>query len=142
MVFAFTTLESFANEVIANEVKATSYKYTATRSTKEAKPGEKFTYGGEALERNVSLNEKLAQVLPDALGVTSPKGLHLWRGYKSLKEWRDRIIHLKSSSWRVRPSRCSTSAKGTRPLRQTPKGSCSWRQERRCSPPLTAQLST
>ena len=92
VVFAFTALESFANEVTAR-----GYKYTTTRSTKRSKSGEKVTYEGEALERNVSLNEKLAQVLPDALGVASPKGLHLWRDYKSLKEWRDRIIHLKSA---------------------------------------------
>lgn len=101
VVFAFTALESFANEVIANEVTARGYTYT-TRSTKKGKPGEKVTYGGEALERNVSLNEKLAQVLPDALGVGSPKGLHHWRDYKSLKEWRDRIIHLKSADRQAR----------------------------------------
>jgi hypothetical protein len=101
VVFAFTALESFANEVIANEVTARGYTYTTTRSTKKAKPGEKVTFGGEALERNVSLNEKLAQVLPDALDVASPKGLHLWRDYKSLKEWRDRIIHLKAADRRA-----------------------------------------
>jgi hypothetical protein len=101
VVFAFTALESFANEVIANEATARGYKYTTTRSTNKAKPGEKVTYEGEALERKVSLNEKLAQVLPDALGVASPKGLHLWRDYKSLKEWRDRIIHLKSADRRA-----------------------------------------
>lgn len=97
VVFAFTALESFANEVIANEVRARGYVYTTTRSTKKGKPGGKVTYSGEALERNLSLNEKLAQVLPDALGVGSPKGLHHWRDYRSLKEWRDRIIHLKSA---------------------------------------------
>jgi hypothetical protein len=97
VVFAFTALESVANEVIANEVRAKGYTYTTTRSTKKGKPGEKVTYSGEALERHVALNEKLAEVLPDALGVRSPKGLALWRDYKSLKEWRDRIIHLKSA---------------------------------------------
>lgn len=95
VVFAFTALESFANEVIANEVRTKGYTYTTTRSMRKGKAGERVMYRGEKIERNVSLNEKLAQVLPDALGVSSPKGLHLWRSYKNLKDWRDRIIHLK-----------------------------------------------
>lgn len=95
VVFAFTALESFANEIIANEIGAKGYAYTTTLAKRKGKRGEKVTYRGDAIERNVSLNEKLAQVLPDALGVSSPKGLHLWRDYKNLKEWRDRIIHLK-----------------------------------------------
>ncbi len=95
VVFAFTALESFANEVIAHAVTENGYSYTTTRSTRQGKPGEKVTYRGEKIERNVSLNEKLVQVLPDALTVDSPKGLHIWRDYKNLKGWRDRIIHLK-----------------------------------------------
>lgn len=102
VIFAFTALESFANEIIANEVNAKGYSYTTTRGAKKGQPGEKVTYRGEAIERNVSLSEKLAQVLPDALDVNSPKGLHLWRDYKSLKDWRDRIIHLKMADRQAR----------------------------------------
>ncbi len=95
-------MESFANEVIANAVTESGYSYTTTRSTRKGKPGQKVTYRGEEIERNVSLSEKLAQVLPDALGVDSPKGLHVWRDYKNLKEWRDRIIHLKMADRQAR----------------------------------------
>lgn len=95
VVFAFTALEAFANEVIANEVAENGYSYTTARARNKAQPGEKVTYRGEAIERSVSLDEKLAQVLPDALNVGSPKGLHIWRDYKNLKRWRDRLIHLK-----------------------------------------------
>jgi len=102
VVFAFTALESFANEVIANEVTSSGYSYATTRATRKGKPGEKVVYRGEAIERNVSLNEKLAQVLPDALSVDSPKGLHVWRDYQNLKKWRDRIIHLKMADRQAR----------------------------------------
>lgn len=86
VVFAFTALESFANEVIPNE-----YTYTTIRGKKR----QKVTYNRDGIERHISLSEKLAQVLPAALSVKSPKGLHVWRDYKKLKEVRDRIIHLK-----------------------------------------------
>lgn len=102
VVYAFTALESFANEVIAGEVSTRGYTYTTTRATKRGEAGERVTYSGEEIERRVSLNEKLAQVLPDALGVSSPKGLHLWRDYRSLKDWRDRIIHLKMADRQAR----------------------------------------
>lgn len=95
VIFAFTALEAFANEVIANEVAENGYSYTTARARNKAQPGEKVTYRGEAIERSVSLDEKLAQVLPDALNVGSPKGLHIWRDHKNLKRWRDRLIHLK-----------------------------------------------
>jgi hypothetical protein len=90
VVFAFTALESFANEAIPQD-----FSYTATRGTKKGKPGQTVVYRGDEIARNVSLGEKLARVLPDALNVPTPKGLHIWRNYKSLKDWRDRVIHLK-----------------------------------------------
>jgi hypothetical protein len=102
VVFAFTALESFANEVIASAVAENGYSYTTTRATKKGKPGEKVIYRGEAIERDVSQNKKRAQVLPDALSVDSPKGLHIWRDYKNLKGWRDRIIHLKMADRQAR----------------------------------------
>jgi hypothetical protein len=95
VIFAFTALEAFANEVIANQVVENKYSYTTRRATQRGKPAQKVTYRGEEIERNVSLNEKLAQVLPDALSVDSPKGRHIWRDYTNLKRLRDRIIHLK-----------------------------------------------
>ena len=88
--------------MIAGEVKTKGYAYTTTRAKKKGKPGKRVTYRGEAIERNVSLNEKLAEVLPDALGVDSPKGMHIWSAYKSLKEFRDRIVHLKMADRRPR----------------------------------------
>jgi hypothetical protein len=86
IVFAFTALESLANEIIPQE-----HSYT----TIDGKTGEPVTYNRDEIERYVSLDEKLLQVLPSALDVGSPKGLHIWRDYKKLKNLRNRIIHLK-----------------------------------------------
>ena len=86
VVFAFTALESFANEAIPD-----GHTYTTTKGKK----GQKVTYDRDGIERHVSLSEKLAQVLPAALGVKSPKGLHIWQDYTTLRKVRDRIIHLK-----------------------------------------------
>jgi hypothetical protein len=88
IVFAHTALESFANEAIPSD-----YTY----QTVENKTGQQRSYNRDEIQRHVSLNEKLSQVLPTALKVHSPKGSHLWRDYNNLKRIRDRIIHLKST---------------------------------------------
>lgn len=87
VVFALTSLESFANEMIPQ-----GYSYTII----EGKTGQTVTYDRDEIERYVSLNEKLSKLLPSALGVSSPKGLHVWRDFVDLKRSRDRMVHLKS----------------------------------------------
>lgn len=87
VVFAFTALESLTNEIIPED-----YSYT----TVEGRTGQ-IIYSREEIERYVSLDEKLLQVLPSALNVESPKGLHIWGEYKKLKKVRNRIIHLKTT---------------------------------------------
>lgn len=81
-------MESLANEIILKE-----HSYT----TVHGKTAQEVTYSRDEIERYVSLDEKLLQVLPHALDVGSPKGLHIWRDYKKLKEFRNRIIHMKMS---------------------------------------------
>ena len=49
----------------------------------------------EQIERYVSLDEKLNTVLPQIIGVSSPKGKAEWANYRRLKKIRDRIIHNK-----------------------------------------------
>lgn len=87
IVFSYSALESFANEKIPKE-----YIYETKRS--DNKCFEK--YDKEQIERNVSLDLKLAEILPLITGVKSPKGGHLWNKYIKLKNLRDRIIHKKS----------------------------------------------
>jgi len=85
VVFAFTALEAFANESIPKD-----YTY------RTEKKGESVQLSKIEIERTISLDEKLDCILPDALGVASPKGKKPWQQYKMLKKMRDRIIHLKS----------------------------------------------
>jgi hypothetical protein len=87
VVFSFTALEAFANEVIPD-----NFTYTFVVE----KTGEKRTYGKDEIERRINLDEKLGIVLPEIFGMSSPKGGSSWEKYKTIKKARDRIIHLKS----------------------------------------------
>jgi hypothetical protein len=60
------------------------------------KKGETLSYEKEEIERYINLDEKLDKILPAIFKVSSPKGKNVWEKYKTLKEFRDRIIHLKS----------------------------------------------
>jgi hypothetical protein len=87
VVFSFTALEAFANEVIPDGF---THTFTVDRT------GEKRTYGKDDIERRINLDEKLGTVLPEIFSLKTPKGGPLWEKYKSIKKARDRIIHLKS----------------------------------------------
>jgi hypothetical protein len=86
VVFAFSALEAFANECIPS-----GFSYTTLTSKKES-----VTFSKEEIERNVSLDEKLKRVLPQAHNLKSPAGTKRWQLFKELKKVRDRLIHLKS----------------------------------------------
>lgn len=92
VVFSFTALEAFANEVVPKEFK---YRF------KIEKTGEERTYGKNEIERKINLDEKLGVVLPQIFSTISPKGLHIWEKYKTIKQTRNRIIHLKSIDLRA-----------------------------------------
>ena len=85
IVFSFTALESFANEEIPPD-----HVYHKRRRRIFAA----LTKG--SIERQVNLDTKLGDILPDVMKIESPKGTPLWTDYLRLKEDRDRIIHLKS----------------------------------------------
>ena len=87
VVFSFTALEAFANEVIPDKF---TYTFTMDRT------GEKRTYGKDDIERRINLDEKLGIVLPQIFDLKTPKGGSLWEKYKIIKKARDRVIHLKS----------------------------------------------
>ena len=88
VIFAYTALEAFANESIP-----TAYTYSQPRQDG------KYTehYDRDQLERNLSLDVKLAEVLPEIAGVKLPKNGSLWNDYITLKKIRDRIIHVKEA---------------------------------------------
>ena len=90
-VFAFTELESFANEVISNAYYQ-GFQYEQTQPS-----GIVAVRSYEDLLRHVSTDEKLASVLPAHLKLLSPKGGVHWRNFQRLKKIRNRIIHLKGA---------------------------------------------
>lgn len=91
VVFAFTALESFANEIIPE-------KYQISGSNLESIPNvlKSGILNKDQVERNVNLGEKLDIILPEVLKIQSPKGTKIWQNYKTIKKLRDRIVHLKS----------------------------------------------
>ena len=88
VVFAYTALEAFANEVIPDD-----YTYSVGREDKRCTE----TYDKTQIERSLNLDIKLDKILPIIFGVKSPKGRKAWHRYVELKRLRDRIIHLKST---------------------------------------------
>ncbi len=84
VIFAFSALEAFANEALPDKF------------THEAKKrsGIFVAFQKDSIERHISLDEKLGDVLPKALGRPSPKGSQIWSDYIVLRRLRDRLIHL------------------------------------------------
>lgn len=87
IVLAFTALEAFVNESIPSD-----YLYVHNCKSDAAVE----TVNRDSIERNVRLDVKLTEILPDVFGCASPKGGRAWQGYRALKKTRDRIIHMKS----------------------------------------------
>jgi len=91
IVMAFTALEAFVNENIPDD-----YEYHCNRKSELILE----VMDKKAIERWLSLDEKLSIVLPEARDVESPKGKKCWEGYRDLKVTRDRIIHMKKEDRR------------------------------------------
>ncbi len=87
VVFAFSSLETYANEVIPDD-------YIFRIKRKDAKCIEE--YNKDQIEKYLNIDVKYGEVLPEIFGIKSPKNKRIWHDYKRLKDVRDRIIHLKS----------------------------------------------
>jgi hypothetical protein len=85
---SFQAIEVFANAIIGRK---------ATKNIVVKRKGgvEKNLTPTEA-ERDLSTEEKLGQVLPNILTVSSPRGNRAWQSFKVLKHARDATVHLKS----------------------------------------------
>jgi hypothetical protein len=90
IVFAYTALESFANESIPED-------YVFRKERDDKKCTEVYT---KPQAEVLSLDTKLDYVLPLVFGVTSPKKKNIWTRYMLIKKLRDRIIHMKSKDRR------------------------------------------
>ncbi|WEZ84565.1 hypothetical protein P6U16_08325 [Rhizobium sp. 32-5/1] len=85
IVMSFSAIEAFANEAIPKD-----FPFSVTK-----RDGSTELLSGVDLQRQVSLDEKIAVVLPSALGIKSPRGKRPWENYRKLKAIRDRLVHLK-----------------------------------------------
>lgn len=86
IIFAYTAIEAFANEELPED-----FKYEEKR-----KSGLFIVRTKEWIERNVSLDEKLATLIPKVTNKPLPKGSKIWGNYVHLRRLRHRIIHLKT----------------------------------------------
>jgi hypothetical protein len=91
IVMAYTGIEAYVNENIPDDF---TYEYHKRSDTILE------TINKEQIERTLSTDEKLDQVLPRVFSIESPKGKRAWHSYKKLKEARDRVIHMKSDDRR------------------------------------------
>lgn len=90
VIFSYTALESFANEVIANEYHK---KINQTPENKEQLETESFGH-----QRN-ALKNKIKTELPTMLGIDSivSKNPSLWDRFIAFEDLRDNLIHFKSA---------------------------------------------
>ena len=86
--FSFQALEVFCNQSIGRSVRGT---------TVVKRRGKRVSLTAEEIERQLSTNEKLSQVLPEIFDIPTPKGKKVWEPFKELQESRDSAIHLKSN---------------------------------------------
>jgi len=87
IVFACTALEAFCNQMIPDD-------FVFRRARRDKRCEESFSK--EQIERYISLDTKLAEVLPEVTGQGFDKGTTLWNDYAGLRNIRDRLIHVKS----------------------------------------------
>ena len=88
VTMSFQAIEIFANAIIGRKAKENIVVKRRGGVDKTLSPTE--------AERELSTEEKLGQVLPNILGVSSPRGNRAWQSFKTLKDARDATVHLKS----------------------------------------------
>lgn len=87
IVFAYTAIESFANLSIPE-----NYKYEVKLKNK----GITEVYDKVAIERWVSLSDKISKILTDVYSTSKIESNKFWSHLKSLEKHRHSIIHQKS----------------------------------------------
>lgn len=87
VTMSFQAIELFANAVIGRR---------ATNNIVVKRKGGDQTMTPTEAERALSTEEKIGQVLPNIVGVASPRGIRVWQSFKTLRVGRDATVHLKS----------------------------------------------
>jgi hypothetical protein len=84
---SFQAIEMFCNQTI---VRHSAVAFTLKRGK------ESISLSAEDLERRASTEEKVATIVPQTLGLQSPKGTKVWENFLELKAARDSTIHFKT----------------------------------------------
>ena len=87
IVFAYTSIEAFANISIHD-----NYKYTYKNNSK----GIEEIYDKEAIERWITLKDKISIILPEIYKVKKPTQKKWWSDFIRLENYRHNIIHQKT----------------------------------------------
>lgn len=85
-VFACAALEAFVNEQIPD-----TYTYVDSSDKRFTR-----SFNKEQIERQLSLESKIGDVIPAVLGTPLSKGGKLWNSFIRLRNLRDRVIHMKT----------------------------------------------
>lgn len=85
--FSFQAIEAFVNYELIHNSK------TDIRIKRRKKW---YTFSPMEAERVLSTEEKVGTVLPEILGIPTPKGKKPWEGFLKLKDARDGTIHIKN----------------------------------------------
>ncbi len=93
IVFAYTALESFANESIPDH-------FIFRGKSRDKKSAAEYTDYSKVQAERLSLEIKIYEVLPLIFKLPTPKGRITGERYKSLEKLRDRVIHMKSKDRR------------------------------------------
>ncbi len=89
VTMSFQAIEVFANAIIGRRSTQSVVVKRKAGVVKNLTPAE--------AERELSTEEKIGQVLPNLLNVSSPRGNRAWQAFRTLKDARDATVHLKSS---------------------------------------------
>lgn len=88
VVFSFTAVEAFSNSIIPED-----FVFARTRDDKKCEE----SYTKEQIERHLSLDIKISEVLPKVVGKACARGSNIWTDCALLRDRRNRIIHVKSA---------------------------------------------
>ena len=86
ITFSFAAIEAWANEEIPGD-----YKYEYERAS-----GILVSESKETIERKINLSEKIGTILPEVMGIESPRGTTVWEQFVELRRIRNSIVHLKT----------------------------------------------
>ncbi|MBU1146574.1 hypothetical protein KKD80_03450 [Patescibacteria group bacterium] len=93
VTFCYTALECFVNLTIPDDYLYHYEERVSLFNFKFLKIKKRRSLSRD--DRRLDLSTKLGIILPEILGVKTPKGEALWERYVNLKKLRDKIVHFK-----------------------------------------------